>query len=106
MPAPAPSRAEWRPLVDKAPVSGVHFRGDRGAAYRFRISATDRALNTATIVTDPVLMPIDDRDRRLLALLARVEAGRAPGRLGPHGDATRRAAARPLGCASTALRSR
>ena len=64
----AASQAEWRPLVDKAPVSGVHFRGERGSAYRFRISATDRALNTATVVTDPVLMPVDDRDRRLLRL--------------------------------------
>ena len=79
----AASQAEWRPLVDKAPVSGVHFRGDRGAAYRFRISATDRALNTATIVTNPVMMPIDDRDRGLLSFSRawkRVRAQEAWGR--------------------------
>jgi len=56
----------WRSLVDKAPVNGVHFRGDSGAAYRFRISATDRALNSTTIETDPLLIPVDDRDRALV----------------------------------------
>jgi hypothetical protein len=59
---------EWRTLLDKAPVNGLHFRGDSGAAYRFRITATDRALNSASIVTDPVLIPVDDRDRGLLRL--------------------------------------
>ncbi len=59
---------EWRTLLDKAPVNGLHFRGQSGDAYRFRITATDRALNSATIVTDPVLIPVDDRDRRLLRL--------------------------------------
>jgi len=59
---------EWRSLLDKAPTNGLHFRGDSGAAYRFRITATDRALNSASIVTNPVLIPVDDRDRRLLRL--------------------------------------
>ena len=59
---------EWRTLLDKAPVNGLHFRGESGDAYRFRITATDRALNSASIVTDPVLIPVDDRDRRLLRL--------------------------------------
>ncbi len=59
---------EWRSLLDKAPTNGLHFRGDSGAAYRFRITATDRALNSAAIVTNPVLIPVDDRDRRLLRL--------------------------------------
>jgi hypothetical protein len=59
----AQAEPEWRSLVNKAPVNGIHFRGESGAAYRFRISATDRALNTSTIVTDPVLIPVDDRDR-------------------------------------------
>ncbi len=40
----------------------------RGDAYRFRITATDRALNSASIVTDPVLIPVDDRDRGILHL--------------------------------------
>jgi hypothetical protein len=64
------SQAEpkWRTLLDKASVTGLHFRGESGDAYRFRITATDRALNSASIVTDPVLVPVDDRDRRLLRL--------------------------------------
>lgn len=59
---------QWRTLLDKASVNGLHFRGESGDAYRFRITATDRALNSASIVTDPVLVPVDDRDRRLLRL--------------------------------------
>jgi len=64
------SQAEthWRTLLDKAPTNALHFRGESGDAYRFRITATDRALNSATIVTDPVLIPVDDRDRGLLRL--------------------------------------
>jgi hypothetical protein len=59
---------EWKTLLDKAPTNGLHFRGESGDAYRFRITATDRALNSANIVTDPVLIPVDDRDRGLLRL--------------------------------------
>jgi hypothetical protein len=59
---------EWRTLLDKAPTNSLHFRGESGDAYRFRITATDRALNSSRIVTDPVLIPVDDRDRRLLRL--------------------------------------
>jgi hypothetical protein len=59
---------EWRALLDRATTNGLHFRGESGDAYRFRITATDRALNSASIVTDPVLIPVDDRDRRLLRL--------------------------------------
>jgi hypothetical protein len=59
---------EWRTLRDKATTNALHFRGESGDAYRFRITATDRALNSATIVTDPVLIPVDDRDRGILHL--------------------------------------
>jgi hypothetical protein len=62
------AESDWRPLLDKAPVNGLHFRGEPGAAYRFRITATDRALNSASIVTDPMLIPVDDRNRRVLRL--------------------------------------
>jgi hypothetical protein len=74
---------EWRTLVDRQAVNGVHFRGESGDAYRFRITATDRALNTATVVTDPVLIPVDDRDRGLFRLSKgwkRVRAANAWGR--------------------------
>lgn len=66
--AAASQAAEWRTLLDKAPTNSLHFRGDSGEAYRFRITATDRALNSASVVTDPVLIPVDDRDRGLLLL--------------------------------------
>ena len=59
---------EWRTLLDKAASNGLHFRGESGDAYRFRITATDRALNSSSIVTDPVLVPVDDRDRGVLHL--------------------------------------
>jgi hypothetical protein len=56
---------EWRTLLDKAPVTGVHFRGEAGDAYQFRITATDRATNRSTVETEPVVIPVDDRDRGL-----------------------------------------
>ena len=67
--AGASQAAEWRTLLDKAPTNSLHFRAESGDAYRFRITATDRALNSATVVTDPVLIPVDDRDRKLLRLV-------------------------------------
>jgi hypothetical protein len=66
--AGASQAPEWRTLVDKALTNSLHFRGESGDAYRFRITATDRALNSASTVTDPVLIPVDDRDRGLLRL--------------------------------------
>lgn len=73
---------EWRTLLDKAPTNGLHFRGDSAGAYRFRITATDRALNSASIVTDPVLIPVDDRDRGLLRLSRGWKRTRATGAWG------------------------
>ena len=55
----------WRSLLDKSPANGLHFRGDVGATYRFRITATDRALNETTVVSEPVTVPVDDRNRSL-----------------------------------------
>jgi hypothetical protein len=60
------SQASWRTLIDRTTVNGVHFRGEAGDAYVFRITATDRALNETTITTDPVVVPVDDRSQRLL----------------------------------------
>ena len=74
---------EWRTLLDKAPTNSLHFRGESGDAYRYRITATDRALNSASIVTDPVLIPVDDRDRglwRLSRAWKRTRAANAWGR--------------------------
>ena len=77
------SQDDWKTLLDKTGTNGLHFRGDSGNAYRFRITATDRALNSTTIVTDPVLIPVDDRDRGLFRLSRgwkRVRAEQAWGR--------------------------
>jgi hypothetical protein len=77
------SQDDWRTLADRTGATGMHFRGDSGDAYRFRITATDRALNSSTIVTSPVLIPVDDRDRGLFHLSRgwkRVRAANAWGR--------------------------
>ena len=97
---------EWRTLLDKAPTNSLHFRGESGDAYRFRITATDRALNSASIVTDPVLIPVDDRDRKLLRLSRGWKRTRALGAPGAARSCARRGPARPRACASAAVRSR
>jgi hypothetical protein len=56
---------DWEPLEEHTVLTGVHFRGDSGNAYQFRITAVDRAANRTTIVTDPLVLPVDDRDRGL-----------------------------------------
>jgi hypothetical protein len=52
----------WKQLVARTVLTGIHFRGDPGSAYEFRITAVDRAANRTAIVTDPVVLPVDDRD--------------------------------------------
>jgi hypothetical protein len=59
---------DWKPIVERTALTGVHFRGDSGSAYEFRITAIDRAANRTTIVTDPLVLPVDDRDRGLWRL--------------------------------------
>jgi hypothetical protein len=56
---------EWRSLLGRATVNALHFRGEAGDAYQFRITAADRAANRATVETDPVVIPVDDRNRQL-----------------------------------------
>ena len=58
----------WRTLVDRTALTGVHFRGDSGSAYEFRVTAVDRAANKTAIVTDPLVLPVDDRDRGIWKL--------------------------------------
>ena len=57
--------SDWRSLLDRSPANALHFRGEAGDAYQFRIIAADRAANRATVETDPVVIPVDDRSRRL-----------------------------------------
>lgn len=75
--------SDWRTLLDKAPVNAVHFRGEAGDAYRFRVTAADRAANRTTVESDPVVIPVDDRSRRLWRFSRgwkRLRAGDAWGR--------------------------
>jgi hypothetical protein len=59
---------DWEPLEERIALTGVHFRGDSGSAYQFRITAVDRAANRTSVVTDPLLLPVDDRDRGIWKL--------------------------------------
>jgi hypothetical protein len=61
----AAQAATWRSLVEGTSATGIHYRGESGHAYEFRITATDRAANTASVVTDPLVLPVDDRDRAI-----------------------------------------
>ncbi len=56
---------EWRTLARRTTLPRAHFRGDSGKAYQFRITAVDRATNRQVVETDPIVLPIDDRDRGL-----------------------------------------
>jgi hypothetical protein len=56
---------DWRALASRTTLPRAHFRGKPGRAYQFRITAVDRAANRARVETDPILVPVDDRDRGL-----------------------------------------
>ncbi len=55
----------WRTLLGRANSNRLYFRGEAGDTYRFRVNAADRAGNRASVETDPVTVPVDDRSRRL-----------------------------------------
>jgi hypothetical protein len=57
---------EWRSITDRTATPSARFRGASGKAYRFRITAVDRATNRGTVESNTILVPVDDRDRRLL----------------------------------------
>jgi hypothetical protein len=61
---PGEVASEWRTLLGRAPVTALHYRGEAGDAYQFRITAADRAANPTTVETDPVVVPVDDRGRQ------------------------------------------
>jgi hypothetical protein len=60
------SQADWRSLTDRTQTPSARFRGESGKAYRFRVTAIDRATNRGTAESNTIVMPVDDRDRRLL----------------------------------------
>jgi hypothetical protein len=58
-------QADWKPIADRTQAASVRFRGESGKAYQFRVTAVDRAANRGTAETAPLVLPVDDRDRRL-----------------------------------------
>lgn len=56
---------EWRTLRARTDLPRVHYRGESGKAYQFRIGAVDRAANRTAVETAPIVLPVDDRDRGL-----------------------------------------
>jgi hypothetical protein len=57
---------EWRTISDRTATPSARFRGESGKAYQFRVTAVDRATNRGTAESNTILMPVDDRDRKLL----------------------------------------
>jgi hypothetical protein len=57
---------DWRVVADRTTTPSVRFRGDSAKAYQFRITAQDRAANRGTAESQTIVLPVDDRDRRLL----------------------------------------
>jgi hypothetical protein len=56
---------DWKVITGRTAVPSVRFRGDSAKAYEFRVTAVDRAANRGVAETDPLVLPVDDRDRRL-----------------------------------------
>jgi hypothetical protein len=57
---------EWRLIAERMSTPSVRFRGESGKAYQFRVTAVDRATNRGTAESHTIVMPVDDRDRKLL----------------------------------------
>jgi hypothetical protein len=60
------SQSDWRPITDRTATPSARFRGESGKAYQFRVTAVDRATNRGTAESNTIVMPVDDRDRKLL----------------------------------------
>jgi Fibronectin type III domain len=60
------SQADWRPVTERTATPSARFRGEPGKAYRFRVTAVDRATNRGTAESATIVVPVDDRDRKLL----------------------------------------
>jgi hypothetical protein len=56
---------EWKLVTDRTAAPSVRFRGDSAKAYQFRVTAVDRATNRGSAESKTILLPVDDRDRRL-----------------------------------------
>jgi hypothetical protein len=56
---------DWRLVTDRTATPSVRFRGDSAKAYQFRVTAVDRAAHRGAGESRTILLPVDDRDRRL-----------------------------------------
>jgi hypothetical protein len=65
---PRKADSDWRPLAKRLREPRLRFRGGAGKGYEFRVTAVDRAGNRSGFATSRVLVPIDERDRKLLRL--------------------------------------
>jgi hypothetical protein len=57
--------ADWTLITGRTATPSARFRTDSGKAYQFRVTAVDRATNRGSAETDTIVVPVDDRDRRL-----------------------------------------
>jgi hypothetical protein len=60
------SETPYRPLGGPTALTRKYFRGDAGSAYRFRVTAIDRANNRTQAVSGVLSIPVDDRDPQLV----------------------------------------
>jgi hypothetical protein len=60
------SQSDWRPVTDRTATPSARFRGESGKTYQFRVTAVDRATNRGTAESNTIVVPVDDRDRKLL----------------------------------------
>jgi hypothetical protein len=58
--------SDWRPLAKRLREPRLRFRGGAGRGYEFRVAAVDRAGNRSGFATSRVLVPLDDRDRKVV----------------------------------------
>jgi hypothetical protein len=65
---PTKADSDWRPLAKRLREPRLRFRGGAGKGYEFRVSAVDRAGNRSGFATSRVLVPIDERDHKLMRL--------------------------------------
>jgi hypothetical protein len=57
---------DWRLITARTATPSARFRTESGKAYQFRVTAVDRATNRGSAETEPIVVPVDDRDRKLL----------------------------------------
>jgi hypothetical protein len=60
------SQSDWTPITERTATPSARFRGESGKAYQFRVTAVDRAANRGRAESNTIVMPVDDRDRKLL----------------------------------------